>query len=121
MSQATTQWGQARRALGRWFGQAPLIGRPPSGGINRTVRVAAHQGGLTALVGWSATVTRNRIRTWNGKALKPGEIVLLRWAPDLGHQLSVLLAAIQSRHLHPRPLTPASFTGIPQMHSLTSG
>jgi peptidoglycan/xylan/chitin deacetylase (PgdA/CDA1 family) len=121
LSQAITQWGQARRALGRWFGQAPLLGRPPSGEINRTVRAAAYQGGLTALVGWSATVTSNRIRTWNGKALKPGEIVLLHWAPGLGHQLSTLLAAIQSRHLHPRPLTPARFAGIPQTHSPASG
>jgi peptidoglycan/xylan/chitin deacetylase (PgdA/CDA1 family) len=95
LSQAITQWGQARRALGRWFGQAPLLGQPPSGEINRTVRAAAYQGGLTALVGWSATVTSNRIRTWNGKAPKPGEIVLLHWAPGLGHQLSTLLAAIQ--------------------------
>jgi peptidoglycan/xylan/chitin deacetylase (PgdA/CDA1 family) len=121
LSQAIAQWGQARRALGRWFGQAPRLGRPPSGAINRTVRAAAYQGGLTALVGWSATVTRNRIRTWNGKALKPGEIVVLRWAPGLGRQLSTLLAAIQSRHLHPRPLTPASFAGIPQMHSPVGG
>jgi hypothetical protein len=72
-------------------------------------------------VGWSATVTRNRIRTWNGKALKPGEIVILHWARGLGHQLSTLLAALQSRHLHPRPLTPASFAGIPQMHSPAGG
>jgi peptidoglycan/xylan/chitin deacetylase (PgdA/CDA1 family) len=122
LSQAYTQWTQARRALGRWFGQAPLIGRPPSGAVNRTVRAAAYQGGLKYLVGWSARVDRNRIRTWNGKGLRPGEIVLLRWTPDLGHQLSTLLAAIQSRHLQPRPLAPASFAGvIPQMHSLTGG
>jgi peptidoglycan/xylan/chitin deacetylase (PgdA/CDA1 family) len=121
LSQAITQWGQARGALGRWFGQVPLLGRPPSGAINRTVRAAAYRGGLTALVGWSATVTRNRIRTWNGKALKPGEIVVLHWARGLGHQLSTLLAALQSRHLHPRPLTPASFAGIPEMHSPAGG
>ncbi len=122
LSQAYTQWAQARRALGRWFGQAPLIGRPPSGAVNRTVRAAAYQGGLKYLVGWSARVDRNRIRTWNGKGLRPGEIVLLRGTPDLGHQLSTLLAAIQSRHLQPRPLAPASFAGvIPQMHSLTGG
>ena len=121
LSQAVTQWGQAQGALGQWFGQAPLIGRPPSGAINRTVQAAAYQGGLKALVGWSATVNRNRIRTWNGKGLKPGEIVLLHWAPDLGHQLSTLLGAIQSRHLRPRPLTPASFAGIPQAHSVAGG
>ena len=122
LSHAVTQWGRAQGAFGRWFGQAPLVGRPPSGAINRTVRVAAYQGGLKALVGWSAMVNRNRIRTWNGKSLKPGEIVLLRWSPDLGHQLSTLLATVGSRHLHPRPLTPASFAGIsPQMHSLAGG
>ena len=122
LSQAATQWGQARRALGRWFGQAPLIGQPPSGAINRTVRAAAYQGGLKTLVGWSGVVTRNRIHTWNSKGLKPGEIVLLHWAPDLGHRLNTLLAAIQARHLHPRPLTPASFAGVaPQAHSPDGG
>jgi len=122
LSQATAQWGQARRALGRWFGRAPLLGRAPSGAVNRAVRAAARQGGLTVLVGWSATVTRNRIRTWNGKVLAPGEIVLLRWGPDLGRQLSTLLAAIRSRHLHPRPLTTASFAGtIAQVHSPAGG
>jgi len=121
LSRAVTQWGRAQGAFGRWFGQAPRIGRPPSGAINRTVQAAAYQGGLRALVGWSAMVNRNRIRTWNGKGLKPGEIVLLRWSPDLGHQLSTLLAAFQSRHLHPRPLTLASFAGIPQAHSVAGG
>jgi peptidoglycan/xylan/chitin deacetylase (PgdA/CDA1 family) len=121
LSQAVTQWGRAQGALERWFGQAPRIGRPPSGAINRTVQAAAYQGGLRALVGWSAMVNRDRIRTWNGKGLKPGEIVRLRWAPDLGHQLNTLLAAIQSGHLHPRPLTLASFAGIPQVHSVADG
>jgi len=122
LSQAITEWGQARRALGRWLGQAPLMGRPPSGAVNRTVRAAAYQGGLKILVGWSAAVTRDRIQTWNGKGLEPGEIVLLHWAPDLGHQLNTLLAAIHARHLHPRPLTPASFAGIAsQVHSLAGG
>jgi peptidoglycan/xylan/chitin deacetylase (PgdA/CDA1 family) len=121
LSQAATQWGRAQGALGRWFGPAPLMGRPPSGAINRTVQAAAYQGGLRALVGWSAMVNRNRIRTWNGKGLAPGEIVLLHWAPDLGHQLSTLLTAIKSRHLHPRPLTLASFAGIPQTHSVAGG
>jgi len=121
LSQAVAQWGRAQGAFGRWFGQAPRIGRPPSGAINRTVQAAAYQGGLRALVGWSAVVNGNRIRTWNGKGLKPGEIVLLRWSPDLGHQLSTLLATIQSRHLHPRALTVASFAGIPQAHSVADG
>jgi peptidoglycan/xylan/chitin deacetylase (PgdA/CDA1 family) len=120
LEQATAQWGQARRALGQWLGRAPLIGRPPYGAITPAVQAAAYRAGLKTLVGWSATVDHDRIRTWDGKALEPGEIVLLHWVPGLGHQLTRLLAAIRARHLHPMPLTPASFTGsVPQRYSLS--
>jgi hypothetical protein len=62
----------------------------------------------------------NRIETWNGKPLSPGEIVILHWVPGLGHQFAALLAAIRALHLNPTPLTPASFAGIaPQQHSLS--
>ena len=119
LAKATSQWGQARKALGRWLGQTPVVGRPPYGAFDRKVEVAAARGGLTALAGWSATMSGNRIQTWNGKPLSPGEIVILHWVPGLGHQLTVLLAAIRALHLHPTPLTPASFSGIaPQQHSL---
>ena len=119
LAKATSQWSQARTALGRWLGQTPAIGRPPYGAFDRKVEVAAARGGLTALAGWSATMSGNRIQTWDGKPLRPGEIVILHWVPGLGHQLTVLLAAIRALHLNPTPLTPASFSGIaPQQHSL---
>jgi hypothetical protein len=95
------------------------MGRPPYGAFDRTVQAAAYRAGLTTLVGWSATEDRDRILTWDGKTLEPGEIVLLHWVPGLGHQLIKLLAAIHARHLNPMPLTQASFAGIaPQRHSL---
>ena len=119
LGKATGQWRGARASLGRWLGQTPAIGRPPYGAFDHTVEVAAARAGLTALAGWSATMSGNRIQTWNGKPLSPGEIVILHWVPGLGHQLTVLLAAIRALHLNPTPLTPASFSGIaPQQHSL---
>jgi len=119
LAKATSQWGQARTALGRWLGQTPVVGRPPYGAFDRKVEVAAARAGLTALAGWSATMSGNRIQTWNGKPLGPGEIVILHWVPGLGHQLTVLLAAIRALHLNPTPLMPASFSGIaPQQHPL---
>ena len=119
LSQATSQWAQARLDLGRWFGKAPVMGRPPYGAFGPAVAAAAYRAGLKTLVAWSATVTSTGIHTWNGKRLEPGEIVLLHWAPGLGQQMTKLLAAIHARHLHPMPLTPASFTGIAtQRHSL---
>jgi len=117
--QATVQWGQARTVLGRWLGQTPAIGRPPYGAFDPTVEVAAARAGLTALAGWSATMSGNRIQTWNGKPLSPGEIVILHWVPGLGDQLTALLAAIRALHLNPAPLTLASFSAIaPQPHFL---
>jgi peptidoglycan/xylan/chitin deacetylase (PgdA/CDA1 family) len=67
MGRATAQWGQARTTLGRWLGQTPAVGRPPYGAFDRTVEVAAARAGLTALAGWSATMSGNRIQTWDGK------------------------------------------------------
>lgn len=119
--QASTQWGQARLALGHWLGRLPEMGRPPYGAFDPTVEAAAYRGGLTALVGWSATVAGNRIATWNGRPLAAGEIVLLHWVPSLGHELVRLLAVIQARHLHPMPLTPASFAGVAPQRSSLSG
>jgi peptidoglycan/xylan/chitin deacetylase (PgdA/CDA1 family) len=120
LSRATAQWGQARTALGRWLGQTPAVGRPPYGAFDRKVEVAAARAGLAALAGWSADMSGNRIQTWNGKPLSPGEIVILHWVPGLGQQLTALLAAIRALHLNPTPLTPASFSGIaPQQHYLT--
>jgi peptidoglycan/xylan/chitin deacetylase (PgdA/CDA1 family) len=119
LGRATAQWGQARRALGRWLGQAPVMGRPPYGAMDAAVRAAAYRAGLKCLVGWSAIMAGDHIQTWDGRALKPGEIVLLHWVPGLGRQLTRLLAVIRARHLRPAPLTTASFTGItPQRRSL---
>jgi peptidoglycan/xylan/chitin deacetylase (PgdA/CDA1 family) len=119
LAQATSQWSQARLALGHWLGRVPAMGRPPYGAFDPAVQAAAYRGGLTALVGWSATVDGRQIQTWDGRPLAAGEIVLLHWVPGLGHQLTRLLAVIQARHLHPMPLTPASFAGqAPQRRSL---
>jgi peptidoglycan/xylan/chitin deacetylase (PgdA/CDA1 family) len=119
LSQATFQWGHARLALERWAGKAPLMGRPPYGAFDRTVAAAAYRAGLKALVGWSASVSSTGVHTWDGKPLEPGEIVLLHWDPGLGRQLTKLITVLHAEHLHPAPLTPASFGGIaPQWRSL---
>jgi hypothetical protein len=121
LGQATSQWAQARRSLGRWLGKPPDLGRPPYGAFDPAVAAAAYRAGLKTLVGWSATVTSTGIHTWNGRRLAPGEIVLLHWVPGLGKEMTQLLAVIHRRHLHPMPLTAASFAGIAQQHRSLSG
>jgi len=119
LGQATFQWRQARLALGRWLGAAPVLGRPPYGAFDSPVETAAYQAGLKALAGWSASVDSHGIHTWNRLPLEPGEIVLLHWVPGLGGQLTALLRAIHALHLNPMRLTVASFADIhPQLRSL---
>ena len=52
-------------------GPDPAIGRPPYGAFDLKVQVAAARGGLTALAGWSATMSGDRVQTWDGKPLSP--------------------------------------------------
>jgi peptidoglycan/xylan/chitin deacetylase (PgdA/CDA1 family) len=119
LGQATTQWGQARRALGQSLGQVPFLGRPPYGAFDPTVQAAAYRGGLKKLVGWSVVVDSDGIHTWDGRGLEPGEIVLLHWVPGLGGQLAKLLRVIHARHLNPEPFTATSFASTaPQRRSL---
>ena len=81
--------------------------------------MAAARGKLLPLAGWSVTMSGNTVRTWDGKPLRAGEIVILHWVPGLGGQFAALLARITALHLHPAPLTLASFAGIaPQRGSL---
>ena len=119
LGQATAQWGQARRALGRLLGQVPFLGRPPYGAFDPAVQAAAYRGGLKKLVGWSVVVDSDGIHTWDGKGLEAGEIVLLHWVPGLGSQLARLLKVIHARHLNPEPFTATSFDHTaPQRRSL---
>ena len=122
LRQATTQWGQARAGLAWLLGRTPDMGRPPYGAFDRTVQAAAFRGGLTALVGWSATVgSTGGVHTWDGRKLEPGEIVLLHWVPGLGHQMVRLLRVIHAQHLNPTPLTPADFAGVAPQHRSLDG
>jgi peptidoglycan/xylan/chitin deacetylase (PgdA/CDA1 family) len=121
LRQATAQWAKDRAALGRWLGQTPDLGRPPYGAFNRRVEVAAARGRLLALAGWSATMSGDTIQTWDGKPLRAGEIVILHWVPGLGGQFAALLAQISALHLHPAPLTLASFAGIASQRHFLSG
>jgi peptidoglycan/xylan/chitin deacetylase (PgdA/CDA1 family) len=121
LRRATVQWAKDRAALGRWFGQTPDLGRPPYGAFNREVKVAAARAKLLALAGWSATMSGDTIHTWDGKPLRAGEIVILHWVPRLGGQFAALLAQISALHLHPAPLTLASFTGITAQQRTLNG
>ncbi|MHB1628008.1 MAG: polysaccharide deacetylase family protein [Bacilli bacterium] len=118
---AEAQWAGPVHSYPDWFQQHPLVGRPPYGAVDRTVRSAARAARLRAIVMWSAqwnpTNRKVGLTTWNRLPLAPGEIVLLHWDPGLYKELLDVLAICRAQHLRPAPLLaglPASVSGNSQ-------
>ena len=104
LAAATQQWAGAARALHSWFRTTPTLGRPPYGGVNRNVLVAARLAGLRKVVMWSAVMAGGQLSTYDHRPLRPGEIVILHWVPGLYQDLSRLLRIASAKGLHPEPL-----------------
>ncbi len=124
---AEAQWAGPVHSYPGWFQQRPLVGRPPYGAVDRTVRSAARAARLRAIIMWSAewspTNRKAGLTTWNRLPLAPGEIVLLHWDPGLYKELLDVLAICRAQHLQPAPLLaglPASVSGGSQFPSATS-
>ncbi len=124
---AEAQWAGPVHSYPGWFHQRPLVGRPPYGAVDRTVRSAARAAHLRAIIMWSAEWNpANRkagLTTWNRLPLAPGEIVLLHWVPGLYSELLDVLTICRAQHLQPAPLLaglPASVSGDSQFPRATS-
>lgn len=104
---AEGQWARTNQAYRRWFGSAPVIGRPPYGAVNHAVAVAAREAGLDTMIMWSALDDGSGIETWNSGPLAPGSIILLHWTPGLYSDLLAVLKAVSEHHLVPAFLAKA--------------
>jgi peptidoglycan/xylan/chitin deacetylase (PgdA/CDA1 family) len=85
------------------FGQRPWLFRPPGGGYDATTLAAAQACGMRAIVTWRATMNDGVLRTQGGP-LRPGDIVLMHFRPDLRMNLEVALGAAAAIGLHPAAL-----------------
>jgi len=112
---AEQQWAGPMSVFSKWFQQTPTLGRPPYGDVNRTVQSAATAAGLHAIVMWSASMDSSNatkgLWTWNGGALKPGEIILLHWQPGAASELRQILSLCRNNNLVPAPLLSGLPTG----------
>lgn len=95
------QWARTNHDFARWFGVTPTVGRPPYGGLDATVSVAAAEAGLTSMIMWSALDSGTGIQTWNKAPISPGSIILLHWTPSLYGALAQVLQAVSDHHLVP--------------------
>lgn len=87
----------AAKTYEEWFGKRPWMLRPPYGSWNSTVQAAAKQCGMQYVVHWSTTVPTSQIRYQVGSKLRPGDIILTHWRPDLYRHLPGVLDDIKKQ------------------------
>lgn len=73
--------------------------RPPYGDSDLLVQKMAAKAGIKYVVMWDAIMDGGKLTTYNGKALVPGEIVLLHWLPGLGANLKSLMGILKEDNL----------------------
>lgn len=91
----------ASRIISEVTGARPTMYRPPRGSWNDDTRRAAYACGIRHIVMWNVTADHSTIRTATGKPVKPGDIVILHWRPDLHASLEHLLEHLRGRGLRP--------------------
>ncbi len=90
----------ASEQLQRWYGVSPTLFRPPYGEYNVRTRQAAASCGIKWVVLWSAVLDRGKLDyQFKPGHLRPGDIVLLHFRPELKHDLEVLMRAAQAQGL----------------------
>lgn len=91
----------------RQYGPPPDELRPPYGDYNSEVEQAAQASGIKYIVMWNAEMRNAKLCTMHNQELKPGDIILLHWLPNLNQELIQLLNILQKQNLGVADLTQA--------------
>lgn len=87
------------------IGHFPTMFRPPYGSMNANTAIAAGNCGIKYIVKWGASVNKGKVTFASGEALRPGDIVLMHYRPELAQDLAAAVAAAQAAGLKPALLT----------------
>ncbi|OUC85718.1 polysaccharide deacetylase family protein [Streptosporangium minutum] len=87
------------KLIRRHTGSAPTLFRPPFGNHNTLTRKAAKACGIDALLLWTATVQPGGKIAYQvpDKKLRPGDVLLLHFRPDLSRDFRILVNKIKRR------------------------
>jgi peptidoglycan/xylan/chitin deacetylase (PgdA/CDA1 family) len=83
-------------AIGSATGMHPTLFRPPYGAYNDTVRAIAAQCGIYALVMWKGSTNDGRV-DFQERDMKPGDVLLMHWRPDLLQNLQAVVALVNAQ------------------------
>jgi peptidoglycan/xylan/chitin deacetylase (PgdA/CDA1 family) len=75
------------------FGRRPTLFRPPGGAYSVAMRQAVTAAGMKAIITWEAKSNVGHMDYQYGKALRPGDIVLMHFRPEFAADLAAFRAA----------------------------
>jgi len=84
----------------RVYGRRPTLFRPPGGAYSDTMRKAAYDCGMKAVVTWIAKANGGAMQYQLGKALRPGDIVLMHFRPEFKKDLQAFIDAETAAGVH---------------------
>jgi len=82
------------------YGRRPIFFRPPGGAYSLTMRRAAADCGMRAVVTWIAKANGGSMQYQIGDHLRPGDIVLMHFRPEFKQDLQAFIDAMKSQGLH---------------------
>lgn len=82
------------------YGRRPTLFRPPGGAYSDTMRKAAYDCGMKAVVTWIAKANGGSMQYQIGKTLRPGDIVLMHFRPEFKNDLQAFVDAETAAGLH---------------------
>ncbi len=75
------------------YGRRPVFFRPPGGPYNTSMRRAAADCGIKAIIDLEAKANAGRMDYQYGSSLRPGDIVLMHFRPEFAADLNAFLTA----------------------------
>ncbi len=82
------------------YGRRPTLYRPPGGAYSETMRRAAYDCGMKAIVTWIAKANGGAMQYQIGNKLRPGDIVLMHFRPEFAQDMAAFIAAQDAAGLH---------------------
>ena len=82
------------------YGRRPIFFRPPGGAYSDTMRRAAADCGMKAVVTWIAKANGGSMQYQIGDHLRPGDIVLMHFRPEFKKDMQAFLDAQNAAGLH---------------------
>lgn len=101
LAQQQVEICDARDAMTRLFGTAPVLFRPPSFAWNADTLQAAANCGIRTVLTADADFSWGAANIWHPGPLQPGDVVLMHWSDTLATDLQRALAAADAAGLKP--------------------